>query len=171
MPRSDKSRETEERRFKMIQLLRANSETTNTQLQEIYGDKLFSTQHMANLRRAVALKVGHPERYSDKGLKKKLQELEGGSRAESLRKKHVAKHGTLRALPSAVDKLAGLKSFLDETVLPGMLGFTMGSDVTCVLISVTTDNAGNPTLTRKIGRTVTEWDEHTLDTGSDAEHG
>ena len=56
-------------------------------------------------------------------------------------------------------------------MLPGMLGFTMGSDVTCVLISVTTDNAGNPTLTRKIGRTVTEWDERVLETGSDEEHG
>lgn len=171
MPRSDKHRDAEDRRFKMVQLLRTNSEASNTQLQEIYGEKLFSTQHMANLRRAVALKVGHPERYSDLGLKKKLQELEGGSRAESLRKKHVTKHGKLRMLPSAVDKLAGLKSFLDETVLPGMLGFTVSSDVTCVLISVTTDNAGNPTLTRKIGRTVTEWDERTLDTGSDAEHG
>lgn len=171
MPRSEESRDAETRRFKVVQALRANSEITNTQLQEVYGEKLFGTQHMVMLRRALTAKVGHPERYSAKGLKKKLQELEGGSRPEVLRKKHVAKHGTLRVLPSAVDKLAGLKSFLDETVLPGMLGFTVGSDVTCVLISVTTDNAGNPTLTRKIGRTVTEWDERMLDTRSDAEHG
>lgn len=164
-------RDTRDRRLKLVQMLRADSGVTSAQLQEAYGDKLFGTQHMANLRRAVAAKLDHPERYSDVGLKAKLKELEGGFRPAVSRKKPGAKHGTLRVLPSAVDKLAGLKSFLDETVLPGMLGFTMGSDVTCVLISITTDSAGNPTLTRKIGRTVTEWDERVLETGSDEEHG
>jgi len=156
------------RRLKVVQFLRANPESANAALQEVYGDKLMCTQHMALLRRALEAKLEHPERYSVKGLKERLG-LSG--HAEKLRKKHIKEHGGLRVLPSAVDKLAGLKTFLDETVLPGMLGFTVGSDVTTVVISVGTDPAGNPTLTRKIGRSVTEWDEHTLDPRVEAESG
>jgi hypothetical protein len=151
------------RRLKVVQFLRGKPDAPNAELQEIYGDKLMSTQHMSLLKRAIEAKLEHPERYSVKGLKERLGY--GGP------KKPVKAPGALRILPSAVDKLAGLKSFLDQTVLPGMLGFTVGSDVQTVVITVTTDPAGNPTLTRKIGRSVTEWDERTLDPRAEAESG
>jgi hypothetical protein len=153
------------RRLKVVQRLRIDVKTPNAELQKIYGDKLMSTQHMGLLKRAVEQGIEHPERYSPKGLKARLDG------AEKPRKKHAKEHGKLRVLPSAVDKLAGLKRFLDETVLPSMLAFTVGSDVQTVVITVTTDPAGNPTLSRKIGRAVTEWDEHTLDPAKEVENG
>ena len=145
-------------RLKVVRLLKKDSNTPNSELQKAYGEKLFSTAHMALLKQAVARGLEHPERYGQKGLRDRLNQGEPAT----VRKLHP--------VPSAVDKLAGLKTFLDETVLPGMLGFTVGSDVQTVVITVGTDPAGNPVLTRKIGRTVTEWDEHTLDPRSEAEN-
>lgn len=148
-------------RLKVVRLLKKDINTPNTELQKAYGEKLFSTAHMALLKQAVARGLEHPEHYGQKGLRERLDADLG--KPATVRKLHP--------VPSAVDKLAGLKSFLDQTVLPGMLGFVVGSDVQTVVITVTTDPAGNPTLSRKIGRAVTEWDEHTLDPAKEVENG
>lgn len=165
-------KEAAARRLAVLQKLRQDPEAPNSELQAVYGDKQMSTQLMAYYRRAISAKIAHPERYTEAGLGKKLQGVAPTTASAELRKKPVRRtKPSLRVVPSAVDKLAGLKTFLDEIVLPRMLGFTVGSDVQTVVIAVGTDPAGNPTLTRKIGRTVTEWDEHTLDPRREVESG
>jgi len=161
MKRSETFEHAVERRLKVVQLLRKKEDATNKELQEVYGDKLMSTQHMGLLKRAVKARIAHPERYSPMGLK---SHLDGPMKTPAAVRK-------LHAVPSAVDKQAGLKRYLDEVVLPGMLPYTVGSDVQTVIITVTTDPAGNPTLSRKIGKSVMEWDEHTLDPRGEADNG
>jgi hypothetical protein len=136
-----------------VKLLRKNSEASNTELQEAYGPQLLASHHMGLLRKAVATNVDQPERYS---LKELREHFANDEKAPSPKKRRRA------ALP-VVDKLSGLKTFLDETVLPELLGYVVGSDVKRIEITINTDPSGNPILSRKIGRAVTEWDEHTLD--------
>lgn len=159
MKRAETFAHAVERRLKVVQLLRSKTDASNAEIQQVYGDMLMSTQHMALLKLAVKQGLAHPERYSPKGLKERLR---------------VGAPGNVRKLtpvPSAVDKLAGLKRFLDESVLPEMLTFVVGSEVQSVVITVSKDAAGHPVLTRRIGRAVMEWDEHKFDPAKEVENG